>query len=53
MLENLNHAAKKAGLHVAATKNNGRYSIRRANNAALIAMDVDASEAESIIAAHT
>ncbi|MEE4022626.1 hypothetical protein V1Y59_06010 [Gordonia sp. PKS22-38] len=53
MLENLNKAAKKAGLHVAATTNNGRYSIRKANTAALIAMDVDASEAASIIAAHS
>ncbi|AZG43944.1 hypothetical protein [Gordonia insulae] len=49
MLEDLNKAAKKVGLHVAAAKKDGKYSIRKAKNAKLIAKNVDADEAAKII----
>lgn len=52
MLEDLNKAAKKAGLHVAHAKKDGLYSIRKTKNAKLIAKNVDADQAASIIADH-
>ncbi|MDY6810757.1 hypothetical protein [Gordonia mangrovi] len=53
MLEDLNKAAKKAGLHVANAKKDGLYSIRKTKNAKLIAKNVDADEAASIISDHS
>lgn len=53
MLEDLNKAAKKAGLHVAHAKKDGLYSIRKKKNAKLIAKNVDAEQAATIIADHS
>lgn len=49
MLEDLNKAAKKVGLHVATSKKDGLYSIRKAKNGKLVAKHVDADEAAKII----
>ncbi|MGV9714056.1 hypothetical protein ACWDTI_25745 [Gordonia sp. NPDC003424] len=49
MLEDLNKAAKKVGLHVAAAKKDGHYSIRKAKNGKLVAKNVDKDEAAKII----
>ncbi|MFW0796448.1 hypothetical protein AAFP30_21745 [Gordonia sp. CPCC 205515] len=49
MLEDLNKAAKKVDLHVAAAKKDGLYSIRKAKNGKLVAKNVDDKEAAKII----
>lgn len=49
MLEDLNKSAKKVGLHVAAAKKDGRYSIRKAKNGKLVAKNIDEDEAAKII----
>ncbi|MEE4022628.1 hypothetical protein V1Y59_06020 [Gordonia sp. PKS22-38] len=52
MLEDLNKSAKKAGLHVAAAKKSGLYSVRKAKNGKLLAKNVDADEVEKLIKKH-
>ncbi|MFT4127869.1 MAG: hypothetical protein QM662_16780 [Gordonia sp. (in: high G+C Gram-positive bacteria)] len=49
MLEDLNKAAKKAGLSVAPGKKKGRYSVRKTKNGKLVAKNVDADEVAVII----
>jgi hypothetical protein len=52
MLEDLNKAAKKAGLHVAHAKKDGLYSVRKAKNGKLVAKNIDADEVENVIKKH-
>ncbi|GAB88212.1 hypothetical protein [Gordonia rhizosphera] len=49
MLEDLNKAAKKVGLHVAKAKKDGLYSVRKAKTGKLIEKNIDADEVEKLI----
>lgn len=49
VLEDLNKKAKKAGLHVANAKKPNLYSVRKVKNGKLVAKNVDADEALSVI----
>ncbi|MBD0020508.1 MULTISPECIES: hypothetical protein [Gordonia] len=52
MLEDLNKAAKKAGLHVAAAKKDGLYTIRKIKNGKQVAKNVTGDEAKKLIKKH-
>jgi len=49
VLEDLNKAAKKSGLHVAPGKKKDTYSVRKSKSGKLIAKNVDADEVKKII----
>lgn len=49
MLEDLNKAAKKVGLHVAPGKKKDQYSVRKAKSGKLVAKNVEADEVQKII----
>ncbi|MGW0037229.1 MULTISPECIES: hypothetical protein [Gordonia] len=49
MLEELNKAAEKVGLHVAPGKKKDTYSVRKAKSGKLVAKKIDADEVAAII----
>ena len=49
MIEDLNKAAKKVGLHVAAAKKDDLFTIRKIKNGKQVAKNVTAAEAKKII----
>lgn len=52
MLEDLNKAAKKVGLHVASAKKDGLYTIRKIKNGKQVAKNVTADEVKKIVKKH-
>lgn len=49
MLEDLNKAANKVGLHVAPGKKKDRFSVRKIKNGKLIGKNINAAEVREII----
>lgn len=49
MLEDLNKAAKKVGLHVAPGKKKDQYSVRKSKSGKLVAKNIEADEVKQII----
>lgn len=49
MLEDLNKAAKKVGLHVATAKKDGLYTVRKAKNGKSVAKNIDADDVRKLI----